>query len=220
VAAERRRAVVAGATGLVGKSILEGLLADRSVSSVIALARRPLPLNHAKLTTMRVEFGALPKLPPVDEVYLALGTTIKVAGSQSAFRAVDLDANLAVAKAALDAGARRCGLVSAMGANQGSKVFYSRIKGELEVALSALPFDGLVIARPSLLVGDRRGLGQPERHGERIGRIVGELLGRTIPSNLRPIAAGDVAGALLARVPTASGHVVVASGEMRSGKAN
>src|SRR5581483_6669242 len=79
---------------------------------------------------------ALPPLPPVDEVYLALGTTIKVAGSQAAFRAVDYDANLAVARAALAAGARRCGLVSAMGADAKSKVFYNRVKGELEEALA------------------------------------------------------------------------------------
>lgn len=218
MATQQRRAVVAGATGLVGKRILEGLLADGSVSSVIALVRRPAQLEHAKLTTLLVDFGSLPTLPAVDEVYLALGTTIKVAGSQSAFRAVDFDANLAVAKAAIDAGAGRCGLVSAMGANPNSKVFYSRIKGELEEAVSSLPFDGLVIARPSLLVGDRREIGQPERTGEKVGGFVGQLLGAFVPRNYRPITANDVAGALLARLPSASGRLVLASGEMQRGK--
>ena len=217
MAATQRQVVVAGASGLVGKRILQGLLADRTVASVIALLRRPAQLKHPKLTTLLVEFRSLPTLPPVDEVYLALGTTIKVAGSQSAFRAVDFDANLAVAKAAIDAGAGRCGLVSAMGADPGSKVFYSRIKGELEEALASLPFDALVIARPSLLVGDRLELGQPERRGETVGRIVGQLLGSIVPKNYRPITASDVAAALLARVPAAKGRLVLASGEMQSG---
>jgi uncharacterized protein YbjT (DUF2867 family) len=217
VATEHRQALVAGATGLVGKRILQGLLADRSVSSVIALLRRPAQMKHAKLTTLLVDFRSLPKLPPVDEVYLALGTTIKVAGSQSAFRAVDFEANLAVATAALEAGAQRCGLVSSMGADRSSKVFYSRVKGELEEALSSLPFDGLVIARPSLLVGDRQALGQPERSGEKIGRLIGQFLGPIVPKNYRPITAGDVAGALLARVPAASGRLALASGEMQLG---
>lgn len=212
---EQRRAVVAGATGLVGQCILEGLLADRSVSSVIALVRKSPKLKHAKLTTLIVDFGSLPKLPPVDEVYLSLVTTIKAAGSQSAFRAVDFDANLAVAKAAIDAGVRRCGLVSAMGASPSSKVFYSRIKGELEEALSSLPFDALVIARPSLLVGDRLELGQPERRGERVGRFVGQLLGSIVPRNYRPITASAVAAALLVRLPAASGRLVLSSGEMQ-----
>jgi uncharacterized protein YbjT (DUF2867 family) len=109
-----RAVVLAGATGLVGRVILEGLLADASVASVHSLGRREPGVSHPKLTTYVVDFEALPPLPPVDEVYLALGTTIKAAGSQAAFRAVDFDANLSAARAALAAGARRCGLVSAM----------------------------------------------------------------------------------------------------------
>jgi hypothetical protein len=102
------------------------LLADRSVSSVIALVRRPAHLQHPKLTALLEEFGSRPRLSPVDDVFLALGTTIRVAGSQLAVRAVDFEANLAVAKAALDASARRCGLVSAMGASPTSKVLQPR----------------------------------------------------------------------------------------------
>ena len=152
--AVKRTVALAGATGLVGRSILEGLLADASVQSVHVLGRRNPRVAHARITGHILDFAALPPLPPVDEVYLALGTTIKVAGSQAAFRAVDFDANLAVARAALAAGARRCGLVSAMGANAKSRVFYNRVKGELEEALAQLTFEGLVIARPSLLLGD------------------------------------------------------------------
>jgi uncharacterized protein YbjT (DUF2867 family) len=213
---QRRRAAVAGATGLVGRAILEGLLADPGATAVHALVRRPLGAGPAKRVTHIVDFEALPSLPALDEVYLALGTTIKVAGSQEAFRAVDFDANLAVARAALAAGARRCGLVSAMGASATSTVFYSRVKGELEDALSQLPFDALVIARPSLLVGDRGSLGQPARPGERVGQAIGRALGPLVPSDFRPVAAADVARALLARVPNATGRVILRSGEMRA----
>ncbi|HZI14004.1 MAG TPA: oxidoreductase, partial [Myxococcus sp.] len=101
-----RAVALAGATGLVGRALLEGLLADEAVTAVHALGRRKLDTAHPKLTSHVVDFTALPPLPPVDEVYLALGTTIKVAGSQAAFRAVDFDANLAVARAARAAGAR------------------------------------------------------------------------------------------------------------------
>jgi uncharacterized protein YbjT (DUF2867 family) len=209
-----RTVVLAGATGLVGREILKGLLADVTVKAVHALGRRALD-PHPKLTSHVVNFAALPPLPPVDESYLALGTTIKVAGSQAAFRAVDFDANLAVARAAITAGARRAGLVSAMGADAHSRIFYSRVKGELEEALAALNFEGLVIARPSMLVGDREALGQPVRSGERIAMYAGALLGPLIPANYRPIAASKVARALLMRVPTARGREVLLSGAMQ-----
>lgn len=209
-----RSVVLAGATGLVGREILSGLLADASVATVHALVKRPLDLQHPKLTVHVVSFTALPRLPAVDEAYLALGTTIKVAGSQAAFRAVDFDANLAVARAAKDVGARRVGLVSAMGANAHSSIFYNRVKGELEEALKVLGFEGLVIARPSLLTGDREMLGQPPRAGEKLSMVAGTLPRPLIPANYRPIAAADVARALLKRVPTAKGVEVLLSGAM------
>ena len=214
-AATARTALVAGATGLVGREILQGLLTDDSVAAVHVLARRPLGLRHPKLTTQVVDFAALPALPPVDEVYLALGTTIKVAGSQAAFRAVDHDANLAVATAARAAGAARLGLVSAMGADGGSSIFYNRVKGELEAHLGGLGYAALVIARPSLLVGDRASLGQPARPGEQWGHTVGRWLRPLTPANYRPILARDVAHALLQRVPAAGGVEVLPSGRMQ-----
>lgn len=211
-----RNVVLAGATGLVGREILNGLLADASVSTVHALARRPLDIQHPKLTVHVVAFNALPRLPAVDEAYLALGTTIKVAGSQAAFRAVDFDANLAVARAAQDAGVMRVGVVSAMGANANSSIFYNRVKGELEEALKALSFDALVIARPSLLTGNREALGQPPRAGEKLAMVGGSLLRPLIPANYRPIAAANVARALLNRMPTAEGIEILLSGAMQS----
>jgi uncharacterized protein YbjT (DUF2867 family) len=218
----KRRIILAGADGLVGRELLNGLLADPSVAEVLALVRRPLALptrpaaGHAsRLALQVVDFAALPALPAADEVYLALGTTIKVAGSQAAFRAVDFEANLAVARAALAAGVRRAGLVSAMGANARSSVFYNRVKGELEEALAVLGFEALVIARPSLLVGDRTALGQPERPGERQGERLARWLGPLVPRNVRPIAAARVARALLDEVPRAQARLRrLLSGEM------
>jgi uncharacterized protein YbjT (DUF2867 family) len=209
-----RTAALAGATGLVGREILHGLIADASIGAIHVLGRRALPASNSKVTAHVVDFAALPALPRVDEVYLALGTTIKVAGSRQAFRAVDYDANLAVARAALAAGAQRAGLVSAMGASAKSGIFYSRVKGELEDALAALGFEGLVIARPSMLAGDRERLGQPVRRGEGIALAVSRLLGPLIPANYRSVAAADVARTLLTRVPVARGREIVLSGAM------
>jgi uncharacterized protein YbjT (DUF2867 family) len=210
-----RAVAMAGATGLVGREILKVLLADESVAAVHALGRREPGVKHPKLTPHIVDFAGLHALPPVDEVYLALGTTIKVAGSRAAFRAVDFDANLAVARAALAAGARRCGVVSAMGADATSRIFYNRVKGELEDALATLPFVGLVIARPSFLTGDRHELGQPARPAEKVGVVITKIFGPVIPANYRPIPAADVACALLARGPASEGREVLVSGAMR-----
>ena len=211
-----RTVVLAGATGLVGREILKGLLSDPSVTAIHMLGRRALAVSDPRIKSHVVDFAALAALPAgIDEVYLALGTTIKVAGSQEAFRAVDFDANLAVAKAALAAGARRSGLVSAMGASAKSGIFYSRVKGELENALAALPFEGFVIARPSMLAGDRESLGQPIRPGEGIALSVSRLLGPLIPRNYRSVAVAAVAKALLKRVPIARGREIVLSGDMQ-----
>jgi uncharacterized protein YbjT (DUF2867 family) len=215
----QRTVLLAGASGLVGREILNGLLADVSVAAVHTLGRRELPVSHPKLVQHRVDFKALPALPLVDEVYIALGTTIKVAGSQEAFRAIDHDAVLAVANAAKQAGARRLGVVTAMGADAGSSLFYNRVKGETESALAALGFGGLVIARPSMLAGDREALGQPLRGGEKLANNVSRWLAPLIPDNYKSIEAAAVAGALLNAVPQAQGRRVMLSGEMRKSRA-
>lgn len=206
-----RTVLLAGATGLVGGQLLQALLADPTVAQVHALTRRDLPLCHPKLQTLRVDFTRLPALPPADELYLALGTTIKVAGSQAAFRAVDLDANHAVARAALTAGVRRVGLVSAAGASAQSSVFYNRVKGELEDALRKLDLQALVLAQPSLLLDLRDGLQQPPRLGERLAIPIARVLAPLMPGAYRPVHARAVAQALVRTVPTAQGVVVLAS---------
>ncbi len=211
---KQRTVLLAGGTGLVGGLMLEALLADPQVATVHALSRRMLDISHPKLRVHIVDFRSLPDLPRVDEVYLALGTTIKVAGSQAAFRAVDLDANLAVARAAVAAGALRVGLVSAAGADSKSSMFYNRVKGELEDALGALNLEALVLAQPSLLLDKREGLNQPTRLGERIAIPIAKVVAPLLPGAYRPVYARAVALALLRTVPTARGWVALASDEL------
>lgn len=211
--------LLAGATGLIGREILALLLADRGVAAVHTLGRRAPPAAHARLHHQPSDLREIPALPALQAAYIALGTTIKVAGSQQAFRAVDHDAVLAVARAARAAGATRLGLVSAMGADAGSRIFYNRVKGEVEQAIAAIGFETLVVARPSLLLGDRGALGQPVRRGEIAGEAIARWLRPLIPANVRPIRASDVAHALVAGVSHgAPGTTLLLSGQMqRSG---
>lgn len=211
-----RVVLVAGATGLVGREIVSALLADKAVVVVHCVGRRPLTVKHPKLQNHVVDFTALPTLPKVDECYIALGTTIKVAGSQAAFRAIDLDAVVTLVTAAQSAGATQFGVVSAMGANPKSRVFYNRIKGEMERALANMGLKSLVIARPSLLDGNRAALDQQERGGENLGLLLARGLRALIPANYRAIPAKDVAQALIRAVQAAKpGVVTLMSGDMQ-----
>ncbi|MEO7937352.1 MAG: NAD(P)H-binding protein [Burkholderiaceae bacterium] len=212
--------MVAGATGLVGREVLAVLSADRHTRTIHVVGRRAptgLPSQAGvRFEVHTVDFAQLPALPAVDDVYIALGTTIAVAGSEQAFRAVDHDAVLALARAARLAGARRLAVVSAMGANRRSRVFYDRVKGETEAALGALGYETLVIARPSLLIGHRDALGQPARRGESLGQWVMAALRPVIPANYRAITARDVATAMVrAMTAGAAGTQVLLSGAMQ-----
>jgi uncharacterized protein YbjT (DUF2867 family) len=218
VANQGRVVLVAGATGLVGQEMLTALLANKTVAAVHCVGRRSSGVTHPKLTNHMVELNALPALPKVDECFIALGTTIKVAGSQAAFRAIDLDAVVAVANAALSAGATKLGVVSAMGADARSRVFYNRIKGEMEQSLKEMGFNSLVIARPSLIDGDRAALGQSERAGEGVGLLLARGLRPLLPANYRAIPARDIAHALLRAVHAGQpGVVTLLSGQMQGG---
>ena len=210
-----RVGVVAGATGLVGRAVLARLLADKSYSAVHVVGRRAPDQQHPKLIVHVVKSFSDIKLPPVDDVFIALGTTIKVAGGASAFRAVDFDAVVAVARAARSAGALRLGVVSAMGADSQSKIFYNRVKGEMESAVATLGFDTVVIARPSLLAGDRGSLMQAARPAEKMALWAVGLFKPLIPANYRPVEASQVAHALVNALKSArAGHRVLLSSEL------
>jgi uncharacterized protein YbjT (DUF2867 family) len=194
-----RSALVAGATGLVGSHVLAQLLADAHWSRVVTVGRRTTGQQHAKLEQRVLDLGDLETvsdLPHVEDVFCCLGTTIKQAGSQPAFRLVDHDFVVGVARAGLRAGATQFLLVSAIGADPESRVFYSRVKGETEAAIRKLSYEAVQIFRPSLLLGDR-----PEfRLGERIATLgapvmTGLLFGRL--RRYRPIQAATVARAMV-----------------------
>jgi uncharacterized protein YbjT (DUF2867 family) len=193
-------ALVAGATGLVGQAVLAALLADKHYSAVHPGGRRAPTLQHPKLTHHIVDFAALPELPRADDVFICLGTTIKVAGSQKAFRAVDYDSVLALALAALARGATKLGVVSAMGADAKSHVFYSRTKGEMEAALVSMDYPSLSIVQPSMLAGERAALNQPTRSGEVWALHISRWLKPLIPANYRSVLAADVAAGLVRAV--------------------
>ena len=184
-----QRILLAGATGLTGEHLLDRLLNEPTVARVLAPSRRPLAA-HPHLENPVGELAALlPQLSGnVDIAFCCLGTTIKQAGSEAAFRAVDHDLVLAFAARARALGARHLLVISALGADAHSPVFYNRVKGELEAALQAQDWPQLTIVRPSLLLGARREF--------RLGERLLAPLARWIPGKYRGIKACTLAHAL------------------------
>lgn len=188
--------MIVGATGLVGGHVLGLLLEDAFYTRVISVSRRPIPITPAKLEQHIVDFAALPEFPPAADAFCCLGTTIRRAGSQEAFRLVDHDYVLGFANAAQRAGAKQLVLVSAVGADPAARVFYTRVKGEVEAAVRQIPFDGIQIFRPSLLLGERTEF----RLGERVATWFAPVAGLALVGSLRrylPIQASDVARAMV-----------------------
>jgi uncharacterized protein YbjT (DUF2867 family) len=214
--ASARVALVAGSTGLVGQAILALLLADKRYSAVHVIGRRAPAVQHPKLIVHISASLTGWASPAVDDVFIALGTTIKVAGSKAAFKSIDGEAVVSIARAAKAAGASRLAVVSAMGASPHSGVFYNQVKGEMEAAVSALGFDTLAIARPSLLAGDRDALKQPERVAEKLSLVAFKLFKPLIPANYQSINASSVAKAMVSTLQAgAIGKQVLLSGEMQ-----
>lgn len=158
-----REAIVAGATGLTGGHLLSQLLDDNRYSHVTALVRHQNLHAHHKLTELLVDYDEMPRLPHADDAYCCLGTTIKKAGSEAAFRKVDFEYVIAFAHAARQAGAKRFMVISALGASRKSAIFYSRVKGEMEHALREVGFEALHIFQPSLILGERKEVRPAER---------------------------------------------------------
>ena len=195
-----RVALIAGASGLVGSHCLARLLREPAYERVIALVRRPLGLDDARLEQRVIDFDRLgavgAEFPAATDVFCCLGTTMKRAGSEAAFRRVDFTYVVALAAQALEHGARQFLLVSALGANPGSRIFYSRVKGEAEAAIRALPFEGRHIFRPSILTGERAEHRPAERAG--IAALTGASFLLVGPlRKYRPIPAGAVAEAMV-----------------------
>ncbi|MBY0373445.1 MAG: NAD-dependent epimerase/dehydratase family protein, partial [Bryobacteraceae bacterium] len=166
-------ALIAGATGLVGQALLTQLLHHERYDRVIALVRRTALPSHPKLTEQIVaDFRELPTVAAAD-VYCAIGTTIRKAGSREAFREVDFAIPVALGRMTKRNGARQFLAVSSIGADAKSGNFYLKVKGEVETELRGLGFESLHLFRPSFLMGER-----PEsRPGERIGILMAQALG-------------------------------------------
>jgi uncharacterized protein YbjT (DUF2867 family) len=206
-------ALIAGATGLVGRAFVQAWTGPHTLHLVV---RRPMDPPGPHRAMKVVDFDRLPALPSSAEAYCCLGTTIAQAGSEPAFRAVDLDAVVAFAQAAHRAGVRRFAVVSALGADPRSRTFYNRVKGEMELALAGIGFDRLVIARPSLLAGDRGTLAQPPRWGERIALALTRPVRGWIPAAWRPIEPEQVARAMrVAMLQPGTGTLVLESADLQ-----
>jgi uncharacterized protein YbjT (DUF2867 family) len=194
-----RAALLAGTTGLIGGRLLTRLLAHPQYDRVAVWVRRPVSLQIHKFSQVVVDFERLADYAgqfDAQDVYVALGTTIQKAGSQEAFRKVDFDYPLALARIAKERGAQRFLLVSALGADARSRVFYNRVKGEVEEGIAGLRIEQTWFFRPSLLVGPR----EQVRPGERAANAIGKAIAPFLIGGLRkyrPIAADAVAAAMV-----------------------
>lgn len=188
-------AILAGATGLVGGECLKRLLDAAQYERVIVLARRDPgeAARHPKVRPAIIEFehlGGLRKSLKADHVFCALGTTIRKAGSKSKFREVDFEYPLRLAQITRMNGARHFSIASALGASKSSPFFYSRVKGEVEQGLRGMDWPSLAIFRPSVIAGQRAESRPLERLGEHMLRFA--------PATWRPVAASDIAAAMVA----------------------
>jgi uncharacterized protein YbjT (DUF2867 family) len=212
-----RSAVVLGASGLVGGHLLRLLASDPAYAAVGAFTRRSLNLSSGTAHEVVVDFERPESyrghLVGVDDVFCCLGTTIKAAGSQQAFRKVDFEAPVAVARESRAAGVGQYLIVTAVGSDPKSRVFYNRVKGEAEDALRALEFPrGLKIFHPSLLLGERT---EP-RAGERVAALLMRATRPLLAGGLaryRAIDALDVARAMHAAATRDVGGVHLYEGE-------
>ena len=186
-------ALLAGASGLIGKELLVLLLAAPIYSKVIVLVRRPLDISHQKLEQRIVDFEMI-NLDDllIDHVFCTLGTTIKRAGSKDAFRHIDQQYAVNVAKAAKQNGAELFTIVTAMGANSESIFFYNQVKGDVEAELQQMDYKYLGVFRPSMLVGYR----DKKRFAEQIGTILMRIFDFMIPANYKIIHVNKVASAM------------------------
>ncbi len=191
-----RTAIVAGTTGLIGRRLVHYLLAGPGYEKVKILVRKAVGLAHPKLEEVIVNWDKLEAFAPSltgNDVYCCLGTTMNKAKDKVTYRRIDLEYPLALAGITRQRGATFYGLVSSMGADVKSSIFYSRLKAETEEAIASVGFDSYHIARPSMLLGDR----SERRIGESIGKAMMKVFDPVIPGRMKAIDAGRVAKALV-----------------------
>ncbi|MBO0932094.1 oxidoreductase [Fibrella aquatilis] len=189
-----KTALIAGATGLIGDLLAHQLVESAAFDRVKVLTRKALTWQHPRLQEIGFDFDHPNSLLlQADTIFCCLGTTIKKAGSKDAFRKVDYQYPLDIARLGLANGATQFAIVTAMGADATSSIFYNQVKGEIERDLTALNYPTLLVFRPSLLLGNRA----ENRLGERISSGVMRLFAPLIPARYRAINASQVANAML-----------------------
>lgn len=195
-----KSALVLGATGVVGRELVRGLCENENYDKIIVWTRRELKFSHEKLETQIVNFSDVKNMPPreVDEIFCALGTTMKQAGSRGQFYKVDVSYPVNIAKWGIASGARRFALISAYGADERSRFFYLRAKGKAEKKIAALGFKSLQIARLPAIKSER----EQVRMGELFTIWLFGLLPKFILKNYRPMSAKDIAAAVIAAAQT------------------
>lgn len=189
-------ALITGATGLIGSQLVQLLLEDSYYGKVIAVTRKPLDDQHSKLENLALDFDKLTEhynALKADDVFCCLGTTIKVAKTKEAFRKVDFEYPLELARISKSQGASQFLLVSALGANKNSSVFYNKVKGEVEEAIQKISFSSMHVFRPSLLLGPRT----EHRSGEDAAKWFFKFLGFLIPAKYKAVQSIKVARAML-----------------------
>jgi uncharacterized protein YbjT (DUF2867 family) len=188
-----KNALIIGGTGLTGKKLTSLLLADKRYASVNLLVRKPVDIIYEKLYQIPFNFDKPDESKvQADEVFCCLGTTIKDAGSKKAFYQVDYEYVVTLANIAYKNGCKKFALISSMGANKNSTVFYSKTKGQVEEAIKAIGFDDCFIFRPSILLGTRR----QSRLSESVGKIFLSKISFLLPKKYRPIHSKSVAMAM------------------------
>jgi len=196
----QKTALLLGGSGLTGGHCLDYLLNDAHYEQVTALVRHPLSVEHPKLIQHQVDYNQLNDCLAdikINDVFCCLGTTIKKAGSQKAFYEVDFTYPSEIAKLSLAGGAEQFMLISALGANPGSSVFYNRVKGEVEEAIGRYGFKGFYIFRPSLLLGKRQERRPVEKFGENFFRLFSFVF-KGVLQKYKPIESRAVAFAMVA----------------------
>lgn len=172
-----RVAIIAGGTGLVGGELVQELLIDPSWDKVYLLVRKPLGWTHSKLELILTDWEKLPEFPQgITDAFCTLGTTIGKAGSKENFKKVDFEYPFSFAKAAREKGVKSFFIVTALGADTNSFVFYNQVKGEVEEEISKLGFETFGIFRPSLLEGDRKEFRLGEKIGAKLAFLINPLL--------------------------------------------